>query len=145
MKQAILAILFFGLCVHAQMERHTLQGALSLLEKAENNLIVYDQQEPRLYTWFCSLRDVVTRLFHPITENKLASHNAFFGSIPAVIFMAGFMPMILLVVFSYCMFKFITYEPKKMEFKYTKLPIKDIPKPQINQLQFPPVSIFSFI
>ncbi|CAK56576.1 unnamed protein product (macronuclear) [Paramecium tetraurelia] len=145
MKQVILAILFFGLCINAQVERHTLQGALNLLEQAQNDVSIYDQQEPRLYTWFCSLRDGFARLFQPITENKLASHYAFFGSVPAVIFMAGFMPMILLVVFSYGMFKFITYEPKKMEFKYSKLPIKDVPKPQNNKLQFPAFGLFSFI
>ena len=75
------------------------------------------------------MKDGFTRLFNPITENKLASHYPIFGSVTAVIFMAGLIPMILLVVFSYAMFKFITYEPKKMEFKYAKLPIKEITKP----------------
>ncbi|CAD8186995.1 unnamed protein product [Paramecium octaurelia] len=145
MKQIILAILLFGLCVHAQTERHTLQGALSLLEKAQTDMSVYDQQEPRLYTWFCSLRDGVARLFQPITENKLASQYALFGSVPGVIFMAGIMPMTLLVVFSYGMFKFITYEPKKMEFKYAKLPVKEIEKSQNKQHQYPAFCVFGFI
>ena len=72
---------------------------------------------------------MVVKLFHPITENKLANDYPIFRSIPAVILMAGFIPVMVLVVFSYGMFKFITYEHKKMEFKYTKLPVKEIPKP----------------
>ncbi|CAD8120786.1 unnamed protein product [Paramecium sonneborni] len=145
MKQVIIAILLFCLCVNAQMERHTLQGALSLLEKAQDDISLYDQKEPRLYIWFCLFKDGLVKLFQPITDNKLASAHPIFGSIPAIIFMAGFMPMILLVVFSYAMFKFITYEPKNMEFKYAKLPIKEIQKTQNNQLQYPPFSVFSFI
>jgi hypothetical protein len=55
--------------------------------------------------------------------------------------MACFIPLILLVVFSYAMFKFITYEPKGKEFKYSKLPIKE----KIPKDVFPPLSVFSFI
>lgn len=68
--------------------------------------------------------DYLTFVLQPITENKLAGEYAIFKSVPGVIFMATIIPLILLVVFSYGMFKWITYEPS--QFKYAKLPVKEV-------------------
>ena len=58
-----------------------------------------------------ALLDYLTLVLQPITQNKLAVQYAIFNSVPGVIFMATIIPLLLLVVFSYGMFKWITYEP----------------------------------